>query len=176
LLAEKVSNERGDQRTVLFQSEVARVEQVELHVLQVTPVGVSPGGRENRVVLSPDDQSRRLVLAEVFLPLWIEGRIAAIAVEQRQLNLLVSWPVQERLHMSPSVGTDGFGVANTMEVLPFGRIEIQQRAQAIALLLAAIFPIGFDRLPKLVVDAFVVGVAVLHDQRLDTLRVLHQRR
>ena len=49
------------------------VEEVEFGVGEVAEVGVCAGGGEDFVVLAPDDQGRGLVLAEVFLPLGVEG-------------------------------------------------------------------------------------------------------
>ena len=172
LLAKEVSDQRGDHRSVFFQGEVARIEQMELQVLEVTLVGIRSRSREDRIVLAPDDQRGRLVLAEILLPLGIQRRIAAVAVEQGQLNLLIAGTVQERLHMTPSVRADRFDVANTVGVLPLGRIERQQRSQLVALFLGAVLPVRLDRFPEVVVDPFVVGVAVLHDQCFDSLRVL----
>lgn len=61
---------------------MARFEKVEFQVLQVTLVGERSRGRKDWVVLAPNDQRRRLVLAEEFLPLRIQRRVASIAVEQ----------------------------------------------------------------------------------------------
>src|SRR5271166_7006952 len=58
----------GDHPAVFFQGEVPSVEQVELDVLKIPLVGVRPLFREDRVVLAPDDQRRRLALTEVRLP------------------------------------------------------------------------------------------------------------
>lgn len=62
------------------------------------------------IVLFPHDQSRRLVLAEVCLPLRVASRIAPVVEEQRELDLLVPGSVEQELIYVPVVGTDGFGV------------------------------------------------------------------
>jgi hypothetical protein len=51
---------------------VAGVDEVKFDVGQVALVGVSSVGREDFVVLAPDDQSRRLVLTEIGLDRRIE--------------------------------------------------------------------------------------------------------
>ena len=81
LLAKEASNERGDLGSIFFESKMARVEEVELQVFEVTLVRMRPSSRKDRVILAPDDQRRWLVLAEVLLPLRIQRRIAAVAME-----------------------------------------------------------------------------------------------
>ena len=105
---------------------MAGVEQVVLDVLEVTPVRVGPGGREDGVVLAPDDEGRRLVLAEVVVPLGVLRRVAAVAVEQGQLDLRVAGPVQERLVDGPGVRADRLDVADAVGVLPPRRLQGQE--------------------------------------------------
>ncbi len=54
----------GDRRAILFQGEMPGVQKVEVEVHEVPLVGIRPVGREDVVVLAPDDQRRRLVLTE----------------------------------------------------------------------------------------------------------------
>ena len=68
VLLRESSHQAGDLVTVFFQREVAGIEQVELNILQVPLVGMRSLGRENLVVLAPDDQRRWLMFAEVSLP------------------------------------------------------------------------------------------------------------
>src|SRR6185312_13895540 len=81
VLSQEFTHEAGDLVPVLLQGEVAGVEQVKFQVVEIPLVGMGPFGRENLVVLAPDDQRRRLVLAEIRLPLRIQGRVAAVAEE-----------------------------------------------------------------------------------------------
>src|SRR5215471_458314 len=90
LLIEKVLDVTGDRVAIFFQREVAGVEQVKLDVLQVAFVRLGSFSREDRIVLTPHDQCRRLVLTEVCLPLGVPGRVRTVAVEKLQLDLLVS--------------------------------------------------------------------------------------
>src|SRR5215510_15626707 len=83
LFFQKGPNQRGDFHAFFLQSEVTGIEQVELHVLQITFVKVCPGVGENRVVLSPDDERWRLIFAKILLPFRVEWRVAAVAVKER---------------------------------------------------------------------------------------------
>src|SRR5262249_59848892 len=74
---EKIPDERRDLVAIRFQSEVAGVEEMELQCLQISFVRFSAVGREDFVILAPGDQHRRLVLAEVVLPLRIQRRGAS---------------------------------------------------------------------------------------------------
>ena len=109
VLAEELPHQLGDLVAVGFQGEVAGVEQVELQRLQVALVRLGPGGGEDLVVLAPDDQHRRLVLAEVLLPLRVERRVAAVAQEQVELDLVVALAVEQELVVGRAVGADEFG-------------------------------------------------------------------
>ena len=110
MLPEEVSHQPGDLVAVGFQGEVAGVEQVKFQRLQVALVGLGPGGREDLVVLPPSDQHRRLVFAEVLLPLRIQRRVAAIAQEQVELDLVVSLAVEQELVLGRPVRADEFRV------------------------------------------------------------------
>src|SRR5215467_6334770 len=173
LFLQKGPNQRGNFDSLFLQSEVAGIEQVELHVLQVTLVRIGPGVGKNRVVLAQDDEHRRLIFAKIFLPLRVERRVAAVAIKERELNFLVARTIQKRLIMHPRVRTDRFQIFDAVRVLPFRRVERQDRVpQLVAVLFATVLPVDLDRLPEIVVDAFIVGVAILDDQRLHALRML----
>lgn len=72
---EERAHELGDCRTFFLKGEMAGVEEVEFHVLQVSGVGMRALGRKDRVVAAPDDQRRPLVAAEVGLPFRIPRRV-----------------------------------------------------------------------------------------------------
>src|SRR5277367_6107539 len=79
LLLERPVEEVADQRNhfirLVFEHEVAGVDEVKFDVGQVALVGVSSIGRENFVVFAPDDQSRGLILTEIGLDRRIERDI-----------------------------------------------------------------------------------------------------
>ncbi len=57
-----------DHVSIFLDGKVPRVEKVKLGLWKVPQVGVSTFRRKDHVILSPDDESRRLVLSEVGLP------------------------------------------------------------------------------------------------------------
>ena len=92
-----------------------------LQRLQVALVRLGPGGREDLIVLAPGDQHRRLVLAEILLPLRIQRRVAAVAEEQVELDLVVALAVKQELVVGRPVRADQFGILYAVRVLPLGR-------------------------------------------------------
>ena len=102
--AEEVPHQLGYLVTLLLKRGLPGVEQVELQILQVSLVRFSTGNGEDRIVLSPGDKGRRLVIAEICLPFRVERRIAAIAVKQGKLDFVVPRPVEQRLIDVPVVG------------------------------------------------------------------------
>lgn len=63
----EVAHQARDLLAVLFQREVAGVEQVQPGLGQVAQIGGGAFRRKDLVVLAPDDEHRRLVLAEIRL-------------------------------------------------------------------------------------------------------------
>src|SRR5262249_29986767 len=155
-----------------------RVDQVKLDLGQVALVRVSAVGREDFVVLAPDDERRRLMLAEICLYLRIKRQIGAIVVEQVHLDFGVTWPIGRRLIMAlvwrmedPGVGIEGAHIGDAVGVLELGRLRRDQDVKRLAVLLRVVGPIGFERVPELL-EAFLVGVAVLYDEGGDALGML----
>src|SRR3569833_1200763 len=66
--------------SMVFQREVASVEQVQLRLRQVTKVGLRARCGEDCVVLSPNNQQRRLVLTEILLPLGVMTQIRTVVI------------------------------------------------------------------------------------------------
>src|SRR3954469_6909754 len=79
MFVQELAHQTGDLVAISFQSEMASVEQMEIEGFQIALVRLGTSGRENLVVLPPRDQHWRLVLAEVFLPAWIQRRVATVA-------------------------------------------------------------------------------------------------
>ncbi len=160
----------GDDITILFQREVPGVEQVEVDILQVPLIGISALGGEDRIVFTPYDEGRRLIFPEVSLPAGILRRISAVAMEQLQLDSIVPGAVHEKRVHVPAVGTDRLRVPHAIDVLPFGGFRRQELPQGGLVFGRALLPEGFERFPEFP-QSFVVGVAVLDDERLHLFRM-----
>ena len=100
------ANLRGDDVAHFFEGEVTGVEQVEIHVLQVALVGLGTLGREDEVILAPDDQRWGLVGAEVLLKRGVAVKVELIVLEQLQLDRVVVLAVQAELIELPGLGRD----------------------------------------------------------------------
>ena len=81
VLPQEAPDQPRDLVPVGLQGEVPGVKEVVFEILEVTLVGLGAGAGEHLIVLAPDDQYRRLVLAELSLPFGVEQRVAAIAEE-----------------------------------------------------------------------------------------------
>ena len=132
VLAEEVPHQVGYLVAVLLQRKVSGVEQVKIQILQISLIGLSAGRGEDLIVLPPDDEHRRLVLAEIGVPFRVERRVAAVAIEQRQLDLGVPRPVEERLVDVPVVGADRLLVPDAVGVLPDGGLPGEKAAQGLS--------------------------------------------
>jgi len=82
LTVKKIADEWHHFVGFVLERKMPRVDQVKLDLGQVALVRVSAVGREDFVVLAPDDERRRLMLAEICLHLRIKRHIGAIVVEQ----------------------------------------------------------------------------------------------
>jgi hypothetical protein len=111
---------------VVLQGEVARVEQVERGVRQVTQVRPGAGLGEEGVARAPGDERRRAVFTQVRLPVRVGGEVAAVVVGQRELGLLAARLAQEELVEQPPLRRDQLGIGGAALVLGAGRVEGEQ--------------------------------------------------
>jgi hypothetical protein len=123
LAAKEIADQRSHFGPVGLECEVAGVQQVQLNVLQITLVGRRTIGDEDLVILAPQYEHCRLVLAEVGLPLRIERHIGPVVVEEIELNLLVTGAIEEGLIVSPRVRADERQIRYAMCVLPLRRLQ-----------------------------------------------------
>src|SRR5260221_3800826 len=101
---QEIAGERTDDGPVLCQAKMAGLKKMHLCSGQVFEIGPRSGLGEKRIVTAPGDQRRRLVLAEVSLPLRITRRVVLVIVQQRELDAVVSGPVEQGLVVRPVVG------------------------------------------------------------------------
>ena len=72
LLCKEVTDTARDFGPIFLKGKMARIEKVELDVVQISLVGMRTVRRKDFVVLAPHNQRRRLVLAEVGLPAGVD--------------------------------------------------------------------------------------------------------
>jgi len=136
------------------------IEQMHLSVRIVSLKGLGAGWKEKRIVLAPHGKERRPSSAEVFLEFRIKRYIALIVAKQIELNLVVSWPGEERGIERPGIWRQPFRRRYPMLVLPLRRFRLEESAQRRAVLRRRLFPVGLDRIPALA-EPLEISVAVL---------------
>ena len=81
----KVADGRRNLNSVRLEGEVAGVEEAHHRIWEVACKRLGPLWQEERVVLAPHRQERRLVSAEIFLERWVERYIALVVPKQVEL-------------------------------------------------------------------------------------------
>ena len=79
------------------------VQKVNLRRRYIPPIGVGLGVVEGRVVLAPNDEHQRLVVAKPALPTAIGGNIGPVVEKEIQLDLSLLGPRQEQALIFPEV-------------------------------------------------------------------------
>src|SRR4051794_31511196 len=87
MAVEEVLNQASDLVAVRLEREVTRVEQVDLGCRQITAVWSRPVSQEDGVILTPDDQGWRLIVAKILLEARIQRYVAAVIVKEVELDL-----------------------------------------------------------------------------------------
>jgi hypothetical protein len=157
---QKLLDQIRDLITVFFEGKMAGVENMEIEVLQVAFVGMGAFLRKNGIVLSPSDQCRGLMFPKVALPFWVKWGITSIVVEEGQLDLIIPFSIEQVLIVCPGIGTDDRFIPYPSRVLPFSSLDLEESAQSITILWAAILPVGLNRIPEFT-ETFFIGIAVL---------------
>src|SRR4029453_8919846 len=111
LLGVETLDVRHDLLEGVLDGEVAAVEHVQLGVGQVAQVGAAPLGREEDVVLAPEDERLRLPPPEERLPLRIQVDVGAVIVEEVDLDLARIRALEEMQIHVPVVGADALRIA-----------------------------------------------------------------
>ena len=79
------------------------VENVNLSVRQVLPVPLRFAEVKRQIVLAPDHQQARLLLAHPGLPFRVGVHIGSIVVEQITLNVGLAGPVEKGKFVGPKI-------------------------------------------------------------------------
>src|SRR5262245_41189566 len=130
-----------------FERKVTSVEEMNDRGRNVALKGLGTGGQEERVVLPPCRQERRLVRAEIFLESRIKGNVAFVVTEQVQLDLVRTWARQVEVVERIAVGRNRTRVRYAMCVLPARCFRSEERTEGIAVGLRGLLPVCSDRIP-----------------------------
>src|ERR1700735_877020 len=121
IAVEEVVDHRRHDIELVLQREMARIEKMKIGVRQIPEIRSGAISGEYLVILTPYDQRRRFTLVKEGLELGIKRNVAAVIVEQIQLNVLVAGPVQQHLVVQPVVRVDARQIADTIGVLELRR-------------------------------------------------------
>jgi hypothetical protein len=79
---------------LVFQCEMARVEQVKFDIRKIAFIRICAICREDDVILPPDDQHRRPMLPEIRLNGRIKRKIGSIVEKEIELDVIVARAIQ----------------------------------------------------------------------------------
>jgi hypothetical protein len=104
LPVEEIADQRDHFIGLVLQGKMPGVEEMKLEIVQVALVRMRAVGGKDLVVLAPQDQRRRLVLAKICLYRRIKPEVGAAVVEEVELNVVIARPVEQRLVVDPVIG------------------------------------------------------------------------
>jgi hypothetical protein len=155
-----------------LQSKMSRVVEDNLGAGIVATIGLGAGWEKERIVFSPNRESRRTMRAEVFLELRVKCDVAFVVPNEVELNLGTLRAIQQGLVQDDGLRRNELlRIGHPMMILPASGFQGRKAAQDIAVLLGRIFPVGADGSPVLA-QTFFVGVPVLGNECRNPLRVV----
>src|SRR5262245_5189862 len=174
LPVEKVVDQRADPVEVLFQCEMAGVEQVKFDVFQVPLRKTCALDREDPIVLAPDNERRRLMRSKITLPGGVGLKVRLGIVQNGELDFLVAWAVLIGLIEDPVIWTDELRAAGTVNIVPLCTLDREQPIpQRFLVGDRTVLPIRKQRLGEVLVYPFEIRFAVLNHQGGDAVRMFH---
>src|SRR6185369_2459869 len=136
----KRPHEHRDLVAVVLQGEMARIEHVQLSVLQVALERTATFLGEDRVICAPYEERRRLILTKILVPAGILVNVGSIVVKEFELNSVILWPAQEEQVRVPVVRADLFGVARAFTVDPFHAVGCEEPSERRLGFRSTVFP------------------------------------
>src|ERR1700722_8161844 len=129
--------------------EVAGVENVNLGVGHVLPIALRLAEIERQVMLAPDHQQTRLLLAHPGLPLGIGVDVRSIVVEEVGLNIRLSRLAQKRELVGPKIRVVRFRIRIIARMASARRGQRKEIGAKGTFVGGPIRPKGATRLPEL---------------------------
>src|SRR5215472_8477793 len=128
--------------------KMAGVKELNLRTRQVFPKSFGSCGNEERIILAPDREQRRLRLAEILLEFRIELYVRGIIQKQIELDVFIAGTLQQSSVQSIGFRRDDLRISNSMRVLPACAFKGQQGvADNLAVLGVWLRPIAPNRIP-----------------------------
>jgi hypothetical protein len=128
------------------------------------------GGQEERIVAAPHREQRRPAGAEVLVEHRVERHVARVVEHQVELDLVGTAASEVVVVEAVAVRADPRRVGDAVRVLPDRRLRLHQRPDTFPVGLRRVLPVRLKGSPA-VAQPFLVGVAVLGDDRRDALGV-----
>src|SRR5215469_18267637 len=107
-LAEKFPYTLSYKSARVFKSEMARINEVQFRVREISFVGLGSFDGEKWIVLSPENQHSRLPTTEIFMPAVIEHDIRLIVMKKIELNCAIARTIEEQLVHRIGIRADSF--------------------------------------------------------------------
>src|SRR4030095_1883062 len=90
-----VTDRRRDLCSMRLQREMPRVEEADDSIRNIALERLGTGRQEERVVLPPDREQRRLVRAEIFVEPRVQRDVSGVVEEQIELDLVIAGPREQ---------------------------------------------------------------------------------
>src|SRR5262249_34270793 len=129
--------------------------------------------QEERIVLAPSCQKRRLVLAKIGLEFGGQRDVALVVAEQVELYFVSARSCEIKVVERIAVRRDRGRVGDAMGVLPDRCLRRKKGAEGSAVCFRRVLPVGADRGPA-VAEPLEIRIAILRDDRGDALGVPHR--
>src|SRR5712691_5414054 len=126
-MVQKLTDRYRDLVAVCLERKVASVKEAHIGLRHVTLECLCASRQEERIVLAPRRQKRRLMLAEIGLERGVERDIALVVAEQIELNLIRAAACQVEIVERKSVGRNQGRVGDAVCVLPDRRFRGEER-------------------------------------------------
>src|SRR5207249_391021 len=139
--SEKLADTIRDFGTMCLQRKMSRIEHVGLDLFQIAAIRRSTLRRENKIVLSPDDERRWLEVAKELLKSRIQRHIGTVVIKQIELDFVISWPIKAKLVQHPRSGIQQARILYAILVLPLCRLRVHQETECLAILVSWLIPI-----------------------------------
>ena len=138
------------------------IHNVNFRVGHIPAIGFRLGGIERALILAPDHQQMRLILAHPRLPLGIGFDVGPVVVEEVALNIGLAWLVEKIKFIRPEIRVMAFHVGIVARMARLGGLKRQEIFPKGAFIGGAIGPKGATRFPILA-ETGVVRDRVLDD-------------